>query len=61
MLASFDYIVKSLIVLSETSGGVLALLQVLSKLLCKFYSCIFFDNRNNKESVSNNKKQKEET
>ena len=34
---------------------------MLSKLLHKFYSCIFYDNRNNKESVANNRKQKAET
>ena len=60
-IAAFDYIDKTLIVLSAISGvKILFLLQVLLEFYkCIFYSCIFFNNRNNKEIVKNNKKEKE--
>ena len=28
---------------------------------CKLYSCIFFEHKNNKETVKNNKEKKEKT
>ena len=54
-IAAFDYIDKNLIVLSATFGD----FSWISKR--KFYSCIFFSNRNNKEIIENNKKEKEKT
>ena len=64
-IASFDYIDKTLIILSATSGGINFFYKCywnscrISK--CHFYFNIFFDNRNNKEIVKNNKKEKEKT
>ena len=65
-IAAFDYIDKTLIVLSATSGG--TSMTFFYKCYwnscrisnCKFYSCIFFSNRNNKKIVESNKKEKEE-
>ena len=63
-IAAFDYFDKTLIVLSATSGGV-SIISFASAIgywspyrnsKCKFCSCVFFDYRNNKESIRNKKK-----
>ena len=63
-IATFDYIDKTLIVLSATSGGMNEYYFfykcywsscMISK--CEFYSCIFFNYRDNKEIVKKNKKE----
>ena len=60
----FDYVDKTSIVLSATSVGV-CIINFASAIgcwsscrnsKCKFCSCVFFDYRNNKESIRNNKK-----
>ena len=65
-IAVFDYIDKTLIVLFATSGGI-SIISFVSVIFCKsscrnskckFLSCIFFDYKNNKEAVRNNKKVK---
>ena len=58
-IAAFDYFDKSLTVLSATSGGVsiisfASVIRVPAGIAS--VSCVFFDNRNNKESIRNNKK-----
>ena len=63
-IAAFDYFDKNLIVLSATSGEV-SIISFSSNIRywsscrnskCKFYSCVSFDYRNDKESIRNNKK-----
>ena len=61
-IAAFDYIDKTLIVFSATSEGV-SVICFCNFYWCscrnsrsKFCSCIFFANRNNKKSLTNNKK-----
>ena len=65
-IAAFDYIDKTLIVLSATSGRISKYYFFykcywnsckISK--CFFYFNIFSNNRNNKETVKDNKKEKE--
>ena len=58
-IAAYDYFDKSLTVLSATSGGVsiisfASVIRVPAGIAS--VSCVFFDNRNNKESIRNNKK-----
>ena len=60
-ITAFDYIDKTLIVLSSTRGGIsiISFTSVIGNSCrnskCKFYSCIFFNYRNNKETVRSNK------
>ena len=61
-IAAFDCFDKALIVLSATSGGISIIFfhnchcSSCRNSKYKFYSCIFFDYRNNKETIKNNKK-----
>ena len=60
-VAAFDYIDKMLIVLSATTAVVSCKYCWSScrNSKCWIYYCIFFGNRNNKEIIKHNKKQKE--
>ena len=63
----FDYIDKTLIVLSVTSGGIniisfTSVIRVPAGLASASFTLVFFFNyRNNKKIIVNNKKEKEET
>ena len=60
-ITEFDYIDKTLIVLSATSGEVSIIIFCkcywcsCRNNKCKFYSCVVFGNRNNKKSLTSNK------
>ena len=64
-IAAFDYIDKTLIVSCATSGGINFFCKCywsscrISK--CKFYSCIFFNHRNNKKIIESNKEKSKNT
>ena len=65
-ISPYDNNDKNLIVLSGTSGGIGIIFftsywSSCRNSKCKFYFIIFFNHRNNKETVKDNKKQKEKT
>ena len=59
---AFDYIDEALIVFSAANGeiSIISYVSVIGvpagRERCKFYSCIFFDKRNDKDTIRNNKK-----
>ena len=61
-IAAFDYIDKTFIVLSATSGGIsiISFTSVIG-IPAGIASAFFFNYRNNKKIIENNKKKKEKT